>query len=410
MKKILLINPNSYANPPVPPIGLEYIASALEDNGYEVDFLDLFFSCSKENYDSKIKQSDYICITFRNLDTCCFLDSESFIEQLKIRVSYIKANSDAVVVLGGVGFSIAPEEILDYCGADYGIVGQGENALLYLLKNRNTVSQRILYGENFEGYRNTHQRKFVNYSKYIKLGSTLGVTTHFGCKEVCSYCVEGRKREMERSITNVMDEIKQLRQYGSNFMFCDSEFNSDIELRMELMQQLIEQKMDISYYAYLKPENISERFVEMLAKSGGYGVSIGLDTMHEEGKVILNKKYTTEQIEDCFQLLNQYQISFVPSFIVGFPWDTIEMIEEGVKFCEKNHAKMTSVNVGVRVYPNTEFCNYIMKDYKKNEDKFYGAKTNNAQLLKPLYYMNDRKLLNSVMELRRKYNISIPGC
>ena len=42
--RVLLINPNRYQSPPVPPIGLEYIAASLEEKGHHAKILDLCFS------------------------------------------------------------------------------------------------------------------------------------------------------------------------------------------------------------------------------------------------------------------------------------------------------------------------------------------------------------------------------
>ena len=42
--KILLINPNKYLNPPVMPLGLEYLAGAVIEAGHDVDLLDLCFT------------------------------------------------------------------------------------------------------------------------------------------------------------------------------------------------------------------------------------------------------------------------------------------------------------------------------------------------------------------------------
>jgi hypothetical protein len=39
--KILLINPNRFHSPPVPPIGLEYIVGHLIHGGHSVEVLDL---------------------------------------------------------------------------------------------------------------------------------------------------------------------------------------------------------------------------------------------------------------------------------------------------------------------------------------------------------------------------------
>ncbi len=39
----------------------------------------------------------------------------------------------APIVVGGSGFTLLPEEVLDFLGADYGVVGEGERAFLELL-------------------------------------------------------------------------------------------------------------------------------------------------------------------------------------------------------------------------------------------------------------------------------------
>ena len=42
--KILLINPNRYHDPPVMPLGIEYLAGAVTESGHDVYVFDLCFS------------------------------------------------------------------------------------------------------------------------------------------------------------------------------------------------------------------------------------------------------------------------------------------------------------------------------------------------------------------------------
>ncbi len=42
--KVLLVNPNRYKSPPVPPIGLECIAACLEEKRHEAEIIDACFS------------------------------------------------------------------------------------------------------------------------------------------------------------------------------------------------------------------------------------------------------------------------------------------------------------------------------------------------------------------------------
>jgi hypothetical protein len=43
-------------------------------------------------------------------------------------VAAVRASTDARIVLGGVGFSVMPEEVLELSGADAGVWGEGIRA------------------------------------------------------------------------------------------------------------------------------------------------------------------------------------------------------------------------------------------------------------------------------------------
>ena len=75
---ILLINPNSYQNPPVIPIGLEYLLTYLRSEGHSAEILDLCFSNKpiKDIRDHlKEKKYDLIGLTIRNIDTCLYYNN-----------------------------------------------------------------------------------------------------------------------------------------------------------------------------------------------------------------------------------------------------------------------------------------------------------------------------------------------
>lgn len=129
---MLLINTNRMT-PPIAPIGLDYIASAAVDAGLPVDVLDLGL-CD----DPELALSDYfrchsprlIGLSFRNVDDCFWPSARSFMGDLRELVADIRSVSDARIVLGGVGFSIFPGQIVRETGVDFGIRGDGEQALV----------------------------------------------------------------------------------------------------------------------------------------------------------------------------------------------------------------------------------------------------------------------------------------
>ena len=201
-KKVLLVNPNEM-KPPVTPIGLDYIAGALELAGFQVDLIDLCFASSyKEALDAYFKDSDPLAVgvTVRNTDDCYYLSQAFIIPRIKEIVDYIKGKTHRPIILGGVGFSVMPEPILAYVGAELGIRGDGEEAFPILVT-------RLAAGEDFydipgmiflkEGAYHSNppdlpdlltfplpRRETVDNPRYFREGGMGSVETKRGCEQV----------------------------------------------------------------------------------------------------------------------------------------------------------------------------------------------------------------------------------
>ncbi len=129
--KVALINTNRM-QPPVAPIALDYVAEALHSAGHAIELLDL---CWEEDPDAAIRRFfkdarfGLIGMTLRNTDDCAFTSGQSFLPGFVELVQAVRENSDAPIVVGGVGFSVMPERVLELSGADFGIWGEGEFVL-----------------------------------------------------------------------------------------------------------------------------------------------------------------------------------------------------------------------------------------------------------------------------------------
>ena len=105
--KILLVNPNTFRNPPVPPLGLEYLEAALKAAGHETRLLDLTF---EEKPESTLQRSleDFAPaaagVTVRNVDTVIYRGNEFFLDGIRPLIDILR-ESGVKTVLGGAGFS-----------------------------------------------------------------------------------------------------------------------------------------------------------------------------------------------------------------------------------------------------------------------------------------------------------------
>ena len=99
-------NPNAYQDPPVIPLGLEYITSTLRASGYDVSVLDLCFSEDPVGILKNWLENNscaLIGITVRNVDTVLYQNNEFFLDQIRDIVILIKEYS-IPIVLGGLDF------------------------------------------------------------------------------------------------------------------------------------------------------------------------------------------------------------------------------------------------------------------------------------------------------------------
>ena len=132
---LALVNTNRMV-PAIGPLGLEYVAGAAAQAGIEVELLDL---CPVADPDKAIEEyfacrsCELIGITLRNSDDCMWPSGDWFIGELERTVGRIRGLSDSPIVIVGVGFSIFAKAILECTGADFGIRGDGEQAVVELV-------------------------------------------------------------------------------------------------------------------------------------------------------------------------------------------------------------------------------------------------------------------------------------
>ena len=111
------------------PLGLACVAAATKKAGQEVTLLDLM---EEENPLESVRREistfnpEVIGLSIRNIDDQKMEPARFLLDRNKEIVSLCRQLSSAPIVLGGAGFSIFPEQTLDYLEADMGIQGEGE--------------------------------------------------------------------------------------------------------------------------------------------------------------------------------------------------------------------------------------------------------------------------------------------
>lgn len=410
--RVVLVNSNQ-VRPTVAPIAFDYLHEPLVEAGFEVDLLDL---CFADDYEDAIarycrtRRVDYWGVTFRNTDDVYFSSQHSFIPLVRDMVAALKRHAPVPLTMGGVGFSIMPEKIMELCGADFGIVCEGEVAfpeLLKRLQKREPVHDvpNLVY-RTPEGIKrnpvryaelsqlSSHKRKLANNERYFLYGGQAAVETKRGCNRRCIYCVEpiskGGKLRFHTP-EQVADQIESLVDRGIYaFHFNDSEFNLSIKHPIAVCDEIIRRGLHkrIEWYAYGMPAPFPDELARKMREAGCVGMNFGADAACDKMLRILKRTFTKADVGRAVETSRRHGLRYIIELLFGAPGETAETVKETIDYMREIDAERVSVTAGLRVFPGTELERIVRAEgIHRDNPNLFGAIEDNDDLLKPLFYL-----------------------
>ena len=408
---ILLVNPNQM-KPPVAPIALDYLASALKDSGHRVDLLDLCFSndlfADICRYFSSNSVS-VVAITLRNTDDTSFATRDFFLPYIREIVDCLRECTDAPMVIGGSGFSVAPDAILEFCGLVLGIWGEGEYALP-LLVDRITEGEDyrnvpgLVYRGDEGSHRNsatyidlekmpTPQRDTVDNKRYYMEGGMGGVETKRGCPKKCIYCADplgkGNKLRL-RSPSSVADEIEVLLGMGIDHIhICDSEFNYPYEHARSICSEIIDRGLGsrLRWYAYCSPAPFDEDLCRLYLQAGCAGINFGVDSANDRMLLALGRDFTSEDVARTAEICHRSGLVFMYDLLLGGPGETRDSLRETIESMKRMSPHRVGASLGVRIYPETALAKKVLREghIERNPNLH---RERDSSFLAPVFYLS----------------------
>ena len=406
--RVLLISANTEKLPdPVYPIGAAYMAAVTERSGHEVETLDLcFLGNSREALAEKIRSyaPQVVGVSLRNLDSSSYPQNTSYIDDYGRLVDSVREFCTAPVVLGGAGFTVMPEVIMEHLGADYGVVGEGEAAFPWIL-DRIADGETVASNESFRCQKvnggvcitpnvrikqldvtGVPQRRQFDVSLYYQRGGALNLQTKRGCYFECVFCsyplIEGSKVRM-RSAVSVVDEMEEVgRELGvRHWFFVDNIFNMPMRHAKEICEEIAARDLDIEWSGYLNPKFIDEELCRLMARSGCKAIEFGTDSGSPTMIANLKKEFDVADLRHASTLCHRYELKFCHSLIFGGPGETAETVKETIELMEEMHPTAVIALTGIRVLPGTGMVDIALRDGQIDADdnllhpKFYIAPT-----------------------------------
>jgi radical SAM superfamily enzyme YgiQ (UPF0313 family) len=405
--RALLISANTEKIPdPVYPIGAACVGASARRAGHEVEAVDLCFAA-----DARTLVTDairdlapaVIGISLRNLDNSAYPDNSSYIDDYRSLMSWVREASAAPVVLGGAGFTVMPNTILEELHADYGVVGEGEQAFPWLLgeiENGNAVRgnatfacERVNGGVLVSSLGRLKEldaaplpdRELFDVARYYERGGCMNVQTKRGCCFDCVFCsyplIEGTKVRM-RSAERVVDEIESLRTRFDvrHIFFVDNIFNFPMPHAKRVCEEIVRRALDVEWSGYLNPRFVDEELVRKMAASGCKGVEFGTDSGAATMIANLQKEFDAEDLRRASRLCHEYGIKFAHSLIFGGPGETPQTVEQTLELMDELRPTAVIAFTGIRILPGTGMVDIARRDGQIDGDD---------NLLLPRFYVSE---------------------
>lgn len=383
MTKILLLNPyctssinkRTYS---AEPLGLLSLATYIRDKlsvkypSIRISIIDTYFNgvpiCikTKKGYRSGLSDVE-ICKLIKDADPDIIGVSNSYTAYTEDSLSLLKlANKicpNALTIIGGAHATIDHKYLITKKYIDVVVRGEGEETLreiIYNVYSKIPIKDitGITYKANDQIICNPDRaliqnlddlpipdRSFIDYLQYLKkskelyfLPSRKPVGTIFssrGCMFKCIFCSTQKvwtNKWRSRSAEKMLEEVNYLREkYGvREIAFQDDQFMGSKDRIIQLCKLIINQNLKMSFIAPsgISPALLDREVLFYLKQAGFYRICFSIDVGTKESASYVRKPINLQKVRDLIVYANHLGIWTYGTFVIGFPFETVENLVE----------------------------------------------------------------------------------
>ncbi len=329
----------------LPPIGLEYVASAIEDLVESLKIIDLRFE--KEPLISFIEKDTDLVLVSHNWDV-----EEEFVKEV---INSIPENITVIVggryateyvnelfadisridgIVRGDGEEIAREIVQKGISPDIDGLSFRSNGKITHNKNRGLEPVPNDFYPNRKLRRYKYMVALEGFTSDVQLDLMLGSR---GCPYNCKFCdfkfnPLGEKRKWSiRSPESVLSEIKTIE--AGVIGFADDIFTADMDWVGRLCDLLIKEGIKKKYAINARLE-IAKRpdVLKKMYDAGFMAFLLGIESAHDKTLTSMNKGFNTAKIREYFEVLRQFNFIYHCYFIIGNIGETRDEMMDIVNF------------------------------------------------------------------------------
>jgi len=362
----------------LPPIGLEYIASAIEDMVDTIKVIDL-------------RHEEMPLLSIIERDTDLILISHNWgIEEEFVKDVINTLPERITIVLGGRYATENAEGLFQDIPRIDGIVrGDGEETIREVILNGlSSDIDGLSFRSNNEVIHNRNRRvepvqsdffpnrKLRRYKYMINLygyRSDMEIDFMFGsrgCPHNCKFCdfrynPLGEKRKWSMRIPeSVVSELKTVR--ADIIGFADDIFTADMDWVERLCDLIISAGIKKKYFVNARLE-VAKRpdVLKKMYRAGFMAFLFGIESAHDKTLISMNKGFNTDKVREYFNVLRQFNFIYHCYFIIGNIGESREEMFDVIKFSHE----LGVDTLGLSVLRATKYS--PLKEMVKNLDDYH---------------------------------------
>lgn len=343
-----------------PPHALLAVAAPVDKAGYSVKIIDMRRDYEWRNTLKESLGPETLCVGISSMTGTQVRFALRMAEEARKLT-----NGKIPIVFGGAHATSLPEQTAEHPLVDIVVKGEGDESFPELVKalDQGTPWEAIpglVYQQNGQMVKTAFRpllniedllpvpwhlidvEQYINIDNYFLKDSprTLDVgQTSRGCPHMCTFCSsassQGRKwraMSVEKSMEFILDPVKKFNLTG--VWIRDDEFYVNRKRAFEICRRIIKSGHEIQWYATgarvsdfirMSPDEI-----ELLKTSGGQIMKFGAESGSNRVLEYIRKGITVEQTIQSNLRCKEFGIIPAYSFIVGFPSETFEEIDQTI--------------------------------------------------------------------------------
>jgi len=374
-----------------PPLGVLYLASALETDGIKVKVIDApahGFRLQETVHEIEKGKPVFVGISATTPQTYAAVQLAKTLRE--------RYRDDLVIGLGGAHVSADPDFINRFPYFDFAIKGEGEITLAKIVR-------MILNGERLRGVYHGQApsnldevpppaRHLVNNNLYfipIHEKRFTSIIASRGCPYDCLYCsrpVIGRNVRF-RSPRNVVAEmIECIDKFRIQwFQFVDDTMTLNRSHIIRLCDEILNRKLDIEWGCQTRVDLVDAQILSAMRKAGCREISFGIESGSERVRRVLRKNFKDESVFKAFKFCRKIGIETTAFFMLGLPTETRDDLYRTIEFTRMIQADYIEVHI-TTPFPGSDLFTNAIKEGRvpiNVWDKYAEGKTENLPLYVP---------------------------